>query len=205
MKSHFIFSCLLFISFISFGQTKYQGYIYDLETQTRRYFTYSASTSFDNAAYRTTYNIFDVNGKVRYVITADHYKSDQKVVVEVNDVRYLLSSMNAKQQATYEQPSTKPFGFRGDVGLFDKSAPNQLAIQFLSSRFEYVRILNFLGSYEDGHFQYFIFKPTDKIVEQASGARKQQSASNLNGATVPKAVFSRPRSSAMTVTTGFMR
>lgn len=189
MKTHLLFYCMLIIAVAGLGQTKYQGYIYDLQTDARKYFTYSASTSFYNEAFRTTYNVYGDNGKVRYIITADHYKDDKKVFVEVNDVRYLLSSMNAKEQTTYDQPSLKLFGFKGNVALFDRNAPNQLAVQFLSDRFEHVRVINFLGSYDGGNFRFFIFKSTDKISEQPGRSGKPSSVTDPEQKTKPKAIF----------------
>ena len=83
----------------------------------------------------------------------------------MNDEQYLLGVMDGKEETTYETPSMKPFGFRGSLGLLDKSAPNQLAVQFLSAEAKYVRVLSFLGSSTDGEFQFFLFNQTDKITE----------------------------------------
>lgn len=72
--------------------------------------------------------------------------------------------MSGKEETTYENPTMKPFGFRGNLGILDKSAPSQLAVQFLSEKAEYVRVLSFLGSSADGEFQFFLFNQSDKIT-----------------------------------------
>jgi hypothetical protein len=72
--------------------------------------------------------------------------------------------MSGKEETTYKTSTMKPFGFRGNLGIFDKSAPAQLAVQFLSEKGEYVRVLSFLGSSVDGEFQFFLFNQSDKIT-----------------------------------------
>ncbi len=85
--------------------------------------------------------------------------------MEVKDEEYLLSVMDGKEQTTYEAPTLKPFGLRGNWGLFVKSAPSQLVVQFLSAHYEYVRVLSFLGSSDNGIAQFFVFNSADKIEE----------------------------------------
>lgn len=146
------------------AQVRYTDYLYSSKEGTKEKFEYLASTSFADGAFKTIYKIFKPGSKKnRYTITASHYKEQKKVVVEVNDEQYLLSEMTGKEETTYEIPSMKPFGFRGNLGLFDKSAPSQLAVQFVSPRAEYVRVLSFLGSSADGDFQFFLFNQTGKI------------------------------------------
>jgi hypothetical protein len=188
MKTLFLILFTLCIFLPSYGQGRYRGYLYTLQTDTRELFEYSVRTSaVGDGVYRTNYSLYDNTGKVRYTITADHFKEEREVLVQVNDERYLLTVMNGKDKTTYEVPSLKPFGFRGNIGLFDKSAPNQLSVQFISNKFTYVRVLNFLGSYDDGIFQFFIFKPTDKIVESKTESNKSSYSDGK-----PRALF-KPR------------
>ena len=148
------------------GQVRYTGYLYSSQEGTKEKFEYSASTSFADGAFKTIYKIFKPGSKKnRYTVTASHYQEQKKVIVEVNDEQYLLSDMNGKEETTYETPSLKPFGFRGNLGLFDKSAPSQLAVQFLSAKGEYVRVISFLGSPTGNDTQFFLFDQNDKITE----------------------------------------
>lgn len=73
--------------------------------------------------------------------------------------------MTGKEETIYETFSLKPFGFRVNLSIFNKSTPSQLAVQFISSRFEYVKVLSFLGSYSDNIDQFFVFSQKDKIIE----------------------------------------
>jgi hypothetical protein len=95
--------------------------------------------------------------------------------------------MNGKEETTYDSPSLKLFGFRGNLAVFDKSAPNQLAVKFISSNFSYVKVSSFLGSYSDNIYQFFVFNQSDKIVEaRASNIVKSKKGIFQSG---PKAVF----------------
>lgn len=166
MKKVFISILLVFSVLFVSAQGGFVGYLYSLKTGTKEAFRYSVSTKFDSRAFQTIYKLSKPGtDKVRYTITASHFKPDKKVVVEVNDEQYLLSSINGNEEVKYEVEALQPFGIRGNVGVLDKSAPNQLAVQFLSSRFEYVRVINFLGSYSNGIFQFFLLSKNDKINE----------------------------------------
>jgi hypothetical protein len=147
------------------AQIRYTGYLYSSEEGSKEKFEYSASTSVSDGAFKTIYKIFRPGSKKnRYTIIASHYKEQKKIVVEVNDEQYILSDMTGKEETTYEYPTMKPFGFRGNLGILDKSAPAQLAVQFLSAEGEYVRVLSFLGSSADGQFQFFLFNQSDNIT-----------------------------------------
>jgi hypothetical protein len=152
------------------AQTKPTGYLYTQQTGSKAVFQYSITTRFANGAFQTIYKLYKQGAsKNRYTITASHFKVDKKIVVEVNDEQYLLSVMNGREEVEYETETLQPFGIRGDMGILDKSAPSQLAIQFVSSRFEYVRVIDFLGSTSDGIFQTFVFNTNDKIIEPKNG------------------------------------
>lgn len=165
LSTLFVFS-MLFVA----GQAKSVGYLYTLETGSKEAFHYSISTKFTNGAFQTIYKVYKPGtSKERYTITASHFKTDKKIIVEVNDEQYLLSVMNGKEEVEYETEKLQPFGIRGNLGILNNSAPNQLAVQFASSRFEYVRVINFLGSYRGNIFQFFLFNKNDKITEPKQG------------------------------------
>jgi hypothetical protein len=162
--------------------------LHTLQTGFKEKFEYSASTIFSNGVYKTIYRIFKPGSSTnRYTITASHLKDEKKVIVEVKDERYLLSAMNGKEETTYDSPSLKLFGFRGNLAVFDKSAPNQLAVKFISSNFSYVKVSSFLGSYSDNTFQFFVFNQNDKIIEARANSIIISKKGNTQSR--PKAVF----------------
>jgi hypothetical protein len=157
----------LFISITAdYAQNRFQGYVYTFQNGREDNFQYTVRTREDDGDYKTIYKLYSpITGKHRFTVIASHLKSEKKVIVEVHDEQYLLGVMNNKEEITYGEPSLNIFGTRGDVAFFDKSAPNQLAVQFVSNRFEFLRVSSFLGSTEDGIFQYIIFNKNDKIQE----------------------------------------
>ena len=166
------------------AQTRFVGYLYTYQRATKERFEYSVSTLFSEGVYKTVYKVFRPgSNKNRYTITASHFKDLKKVVVEVNDEQYILTVMTGREETIYDEPTLALFGFRGTLGILDKAAPSQLAVQFLSGRYDYVKVLRFLGSSVDGIFQFFIFSESDKIPVPRSG---QPTADNKPR---PKAVF----------------
>ncbi|OQP44182.1 hypothetical protein A4H97_33570 [Niastella yeongjuensis] len=188
MKRHII-ALLLIISFsVTNAQTRFAGYLYTVQTGFKEKFEYSAVTIFSDGVYKTIYRIFKPGSSTnRYTITASHLKDEKKVIVEVKDERYLLSAMNGKEETTYDSPSLRLFGFRGNLAVFDKSAPNQLAVKFISSNFSYVKVSSFLGSYSDNTFQFFVFNQSDKIIEARTSNIENSKKGNTQSG--PKAVF----------------
>lgn len=134
--------------------------------------------------YKTIYRLYRPgSSKNRYTIIASHFKDLKKIVVEVNDEQYLITVMTGQEETTYEEPTLKPFGFRGNLAILDKAAPAQLAVQFLSGRYDYVKVLRFLGSSADGIFKFFMFNENDKIPMPRSASPIADNKSS------PKAVF----------------
>src|SRR5689334_9685463 len=95
-----ILSILLVFSVLFVAsQTKYTGYLYTQQTGTKEPFQYSISARFANGAFQTVYKLYRPGAsKNRYTITASHFKTDKKIVVEINDEQYLLSVMNGKEE-----------------------------------------------------------------------------------------------------------
>lgn len=187
MKKAILSTLLVFSMLFVAAQTKYTGYLYTQKTGTKKAFQYSISIRFLNGAFQTVYKLYSPGAnKSRYTITASHFKIDKRIIVEVNDEQYLLTVMNGKEEVQYETEQLQPFGVRGNLGIFDKSAPNQLAVQFVSGRFEYVRVINFLGSSSDGIFQFFLFNKSDKISEP------EEKIIDPNKSKLPQAKFSPP-------------
>lgn len=64
-----------------------------------------------------------------------------------------------QEETTYENPTLEPFGFRGDVGLLGgNKIPNQLAVKFSNSKFEYVLVQSVLGSCHNNDFEFFVLE-----------------------------------------------
>jgi hypothetical protein len=181
MKTIFLMFLLITVSIFSNAQTRYRGYLYTFQTGEKEWFEYTASTVYLNGEYLTVYEIFKPGSrKNRYTITAAHFKDSKTVTVMIKDEEYLLSEMDGSEHVIYDEPSMKPFGIRGDLSLLAHSAPNQLAVQFISNRFEYVRVLSFLGSPSSSDaWQYFTFNPKDRIIETKEA--RPQPVAKFNG------------------------
>ncbi|WP_207516105.1 hypothetical protein [Longitalea luteola] len=188
MKRNLLALVLITSFIVANAQSRYSGYLHTLQTGFKEKFEYSASTTFSGGVYKTIYRIFKPGSSTnRYTIIASHFKDEKKVTVEVRDERYLLSAMNGKEETTYDSPSLKLFGFRGNLAMFDKSAPNQLAVKFISSSFSYIKVSSFLGSYSDNIFQFFVFNQSDKITEARTNNIVMPKKGNTQSGT--KAVF----------------
>jgi hypothetical protein len=184
MKRHLLVLLLIIPVIVANAQTRFTGYLYTVQTGFKEKFEYSAVTTLSDGVYKTVYRIFKPGSSTnRYTITASHFKDEKKVIVEVKDERYLLSAMNGKEETTYDTPSLKLFGFRGNLAMLDRSAPNQLAVKFISNRFSYVKVSSFLGSYSDNIFQFFVFNQSDKIIE----ARENNAVISQNSKTQSRA------------------
>lgn len=186
MKKIVLSLMLAFSVFVLAAQHRFTGYLYTYPTGIKDRFEYTVSTTRIEGAYETIYSLYRPGSKkCRYTIIALHLKDSKKVVVSINDEQYILTVMTGKDETTYDQPSLKPFGFRGNLGILDKSAPNQLVVQFLSQRYEYVRVLRFLGSFSDDIYQFFMFNGSDKIEEPKNPSPAVQNG----GRSKSKAIF----------------
>jgi len=155
--NRFLLAICLLLSTSSFSQKIQTCYLYSLKEDS--YQNYNCTVSIDSSEnqYVTTYSIYE-NSKIRYKCVATHFKVEKKIVVEVTDQKYLLSDMSNMEEAKYDTPSLKAFGFRGSVGaLTGKHVPNQLAVKFMSSKYQHVKLMSVLASYSDGDFKFFVF------------------------------------------------
>jgi len=156
MKTFSITICLM-ISTVIFSQKIQTCYLYSVSSDSYQKFNYTISIDSSDGEYVTAYSIYQ-NGKVRYKCIAKHYMNEQRVVVEVSDEKYFLSDMFNKEETTYGTATLKAFGFRGNVGaLTNDDIPNQLALKFMSSKYQHVKVLSVLASYSDGDFKFFVF------------------------------------------------
>lgn len=153
----------LFIFTSAFTQTKYTGYQYVLNDDEFYAFKYTREYQEEGDVYKTIYKIYHpTKGYHTITITATHYKSDKKVVVEVEDANGgIFASMN-KEETTYETPSLDAFGFRGAVGgLGGKRVPNQLMVKFVSYKYENVKVVHVNGT-EPGTSNFIFYVLDEK-------------------------------------------
>lgn len=155
-----ILTILLFIgSLTAHAQTKYTGYLYDLEYDDNYPFQYSRSYSEDSDTFVTTYKIYHATkGHHAVTVIATHYKSEKRVKVDIEDAGGGIFAHINDEETNYEEPSLEPFGFRGAVGaLGGNRVPNQLMVKFVSSKFENVKVVH-VNSTEPGtnNFQFYV-------------------------------------------------
>lgn len=134
------------------------GYQYTLSRNSYTPFKYSRAYSSADGEFITTYSIFHpVNGKHVYTATATHNKIEKTVKVLIKDTSGGMFSRVNDESTDYEIPSLSPFGIRGDVALIagDK-VPNQLAVKFVNSKYENVKVSSVAGSRDNNDFIFYI-------------------------------------------------
>lgn len=94
----------------------------------------------------TVYKISSSRNGYYLNITATHYKSEKKVVVEIYDVT-VPNEMGhiSTQEVTYDEPSLKIFGRRGSLKASidaQNVLPNEFAVKFVSGKYENVKVVH---------------------------------------------------------------
>ena len=127
----------------SYGQTKYTGYEYDVNTDNYYPFKYTREYKEGGSVYLTIYKIYHpTKGHHVFTITATHNKSVKTVKVDVEIAGGGMLSHINDEETSYETLSMKPFGFRGTVGkLGGNRVPNQLMVKFVSNKYENVKVV----------------------------------------------------------------
>lgn len=94
----------------------------------------------------TIYKISSARNGYYLNISATHYKSEKKVVVEIYDVTVPKEYGHiSTQEVEYEEPSLKMFGRQGSFkAMFDNQnvLPNEIAVKFVSGKYENVKIVH---------------------------------------------------------------
>lgn len=132
----------------SFAQNILYGYQYNLNTDENTKFKYTRDYSESGDEYVTTYKIYHpTKGYHAITVTATHKKAEKKVIVKVEYATGGIFSDICTEETTYEEPSIKPFGFRGAVGAIGGNrVPNQLKVKFVSTKYENVKVLHVNGT-----------------------------------------------------------
>lgn len=135
---------LVLISGNTFSQTKFTGYEYVMSDDDYYPFKYTREYKEDGDTYKTIYKIYHpTKGHHAITVTATHTKSDNKVVVDIEEAGGGLFAHMNKEETTYDTPSMEPFGFRGDIGLLGGTrVPNQLMVKFVSNKFENIKVVH---------------------------------------------------------------
>ena len=142
----------------TYAQKYYTGYQYTVNSDEVIKFKYTREYIEEEDLYTTIYKIYDLDkGKHAITVTAVHYKPEKRVVVEVEDASGgFFSDMN-KEETTYEEPSSEPFGFRGSIGaLIGKKVPNQLKVKFVSEKYENIKVMDIMSLREYGTYQFLV-------------------------------------------------
>ena len=156
----------LLIAMTAFGQTAKKsnsqafltGYQYLMSSDNFTSFKYTRTYNTSDGNFITTYNIYHpTKGYHKLTITATHYPQDKKVVVITEDAGGGIFAKMGSEETTYETASSEPFGFRGSVGaLGGRRVPNQLKIEFTSTKFENIKVDQVMGSHKNNDFEFFI-------------------------------------------------
>ena len=129
--------------------TKYTGYFctgataYDLTSfkYTREYKTESPGV------FVTLYKIYSSTEGYYLNIKATHYKTEKKIVVEIDDVTVSKEFGHVSTaEITYDVPSLKMFGRANAMKAYGMDEqgrlPNDLALKFVSNKFESIKIVH---------------------------------------------------------------
>lgn len=95
----------------------------------------------------TFITLYKISNKYGYYlnIKATHFKSQKKIVVDIDDISVKIYGHISTQEYVYEEPSLKWFGRQGSFKAnFDAQnvLPNELALKFISGRFENVKVIH---------------------------------------------------------------
>ncbi len=163
IKGLLTITLVLFMTNISYSQTKYTGYEYDLSTDDYYPFKYTREYNEDGNVYKTIYKIYHpTKGHHAFTVTATHYKSEKKVKVDVEQAGGGIFAHIRDEETTYDTPSMKAFGFRGTVGtLGGNRVPNQLMVKFVSSKFENVKVVH-VGSSDPTSSNFYFYVLDEK-------------------------------------------
>ena len=93
----------------------------------------------------TLYKIYSATNGYYLNITATHYKSEKKIVVNIDDITIKIGGHISTQEITYNELSLTLFGRPGRFKeMYDAQnvLPHELALKFVSNKFENVKIAN---------------------------------------------------------------
>lgn len=147
------------------AQTKFKkagrltGYVYQTDGNTVP-FIYKVLYQIDTIGnYITQYKVY-IDGKYKFDVFGTHDKRKKYVKVEVDVAGGgVFAAVAEAQDTNYKTPILGPFGFEG-VGsvIGGNHVPSQLAVQFVNSKFTFIKVINVLGYHGNDGADYFVFK-----------------------------------------------
>lgn len=175
----FILSIILIFTFNSvFCQAIQKGLIYVLKTDEYIPVKYSKKYTKTTNEFITKYIILHpTKGYPWLTVTAVHNRSTKTIKVNIDDLRGSVFSHITDEIISYEIASGSLLGFRGDVGILaGNRVPNQLMVQFASSVFENINVINVLGSEKSDfdHTIYFILDKKNSNIEKLIAKKRSE-------------------------------
>lgn len=161
MKKHLFTTILLVLIYIQVSGQQFKGQqrIYN-DYGVSNYNTLYSRTMYEGEGqYITVYKVYSLSREHIVTIKATHQKDIKKVSVSVVDPNGGVFSHINTEETDYEEPSMGPFGIRGSHALLaGGKVPFQLALKFLSDKFENVKVVS-VSAKRPGtnEFIYYIF------------------------------------------------
>ncbi|MEX0811101.1 MAG: hypothetical protein WD048_02715 [Chitinophagales bacterium] len=128
----------------AYSQTKYKGYFCTGVNEFSP-IQYTREYKEEGDTYTTIYKIYSSRNGYYLNITATHYKSEKRVVVDIDDITVKVGGHISTQEVSYDEPSMKMFGRQGAFkAQFDAQnvLPNEIAVKFVSSKYENVKVVH---------------------------------------------------------------
>lgn len=134
--------------------TKY-AYYYNVgldEAVKRRY---TAKYIMEDDTYVTVYKVYEYGNKVAHTVKAYHDKNKKEVKVEVDEGNGCLLCWISEAETDYDVPDRKLFGYRGMSALLQDHVPNQIAVKFVSNKYEHVKVRDIYATPTNSYSMYF--------------------------------------------------
>ena len=138
---------IMTIATVNGQTTKYTGYFCTGMNELSP-FKYTREYKQDGDNYITLYKIYSPTEGYYLNITATHYKSENKIIISIDDITVKVGGHVSTQELTYEEPSVKIFGW---PGMFKETydaqnvLPNELALKFVSNKFQNVKVVSIVN------------------------------------------------------------
>lgn len=107
----------------------------------------------------TLYKIYSSTNGYYLNIKATHYKSEKRIVVDIDDITVKEFGHISTQEITYDEPSLKMFGRQGAFkAKFDAQnvLPNELAIKFVSTKYENIKVVNIVKDSQMNSTKWYV-------------------------------------------------
>lgn len=153
-KGNFILFFVITVIFTTFclsntySQTKYKGVIYDVGRDNYISMQYTRAYSGSGNVFVTKYTVYHPTKNYAWMtVEAKHDKASKTVNISVDDTNEGWFSHIRDEKINYETPSLEPFGIQGMLSVMGgKRIPYQLAVQFVSNKFENLKVAEILAS-----------------------------------------------------------